>query len=110
MGLGKDRAGRNPTAEQLEEAKRLASLYSSNPQNHPNAIRADHSRLAHINTYGSLPEYYVDVVFEYRDCGKEEIWLAESQQWYFEVAKGHISSRAIKCHACRKEKFDDPTR
>lgn len=95
------RTGRNPTTDELREAKRLAELYAHQPQNHPHAIAADHSALAHINTYGRLPDYYFDLVFQCRECGTEEIWLSESQKWYYETAKGHINSTAVLCHECR---------
>ncbi len=100
----KARSGRNPSPEQLREAKRLADLYGKHPENHPNAVAANHSQLAHINTYLGLPDHYVDIVFQCRNCGKEEIWLAESQKWYYETAKGHIDSKAVLCHDCRKKK------
>lgn len=100
--IRKRRSGRNPSPQQLAEAKRLADLYGSCPQNHPHAVKADSEALAHINTYGPLPEYYVDCVFTCRACGCEEIWLAEDQKWYFEVAKGHTDARAVLCHACRR--------
>lgn len=34
-------------------------------------------------------------------CGKEEIWKAADQKWYYEEAKGHIDARAVRCHDCR---------
>lgn len=64
-------------------------------------MKADHSKLAHINTYGSLSEYYIDLPFTCRDCGKEEIWRSEDQKWYYEEAKGHIDATAVRCRECR---------
>lgn len=98
------RYGRNPSSKTLAEARRLAAQYASCPQNHPRAVSANHAELSHINTYGLLPEYYVDQVFRCRDCGVEEIWLAEDQKWYYEVAKGHIDANAVRCHSCRRKK------
>lgn len=58
------------------------------------AIQADHEQLEHIDTYGFLPNFYVDKRFVCRDCGAREIWIARQQKWWYEVAKGHIDSTA----------------
>ena len=94
--------GRNPTVKELAEAKRIAALPEDIQRRHPSAVRADHSKLDHINTYGFLPEFYIDRPFRCRDCGKEEIWGATDQKWYYEEAKGHIDATAARCHDCRK--------
>ncbi|MGA0839954.1 MAG: zinc-ribbon domain containing protein [Pseudomonadales bacterium] len=65
------------------------------------AIEADRAALDRINTYATLPEYYIDRPFTCRCCGKREIWRAADQKWYYEVAKGDIDARAVECHACR---------
>jgi len=96
--------GRDPSPKELAEADRIATLYSGNQRANPSAIAADPSKLKHINTYGALPEYYVDRPFTCRQCGKREIWRAEDQKWYCEEAKGHIDARAVECHACRTAK------
>lgn len=96
--------GRNPSAKQLREAERIAGLHPLQQRSHPSALAADPQKLAHINTYGSLPEYYIDRPFACRRCGKWEIWLARDQKWYYEEAKGHMDARAVECHACRKAK------
>ncbi|MCP4875957.1 MAG: hypothetical protein GY896_10865 [Gammaproteobacteria bacterium] len=96
--------GRNPDNKALIEAERVTRLLPSQQKNHPTTVPADVSKLDHINTYGSLPEYYIDQVFTCRQCGQHEIWKAEDQNWYYEDAKGHIDAIAVKCHACRKQK------
>jgi len=71
----------------------------------PGAIMADPAELSHNNTYASLPRFYVDRVIQCRTCQKEEVWTAEQQKWWYEIAKGHIHSQAVHCRACRdKEK------
>ena len=65
---------------------------------------ADHGKLTHINTYGPLPDFYLDLPFTCRHCGQREIWRASDQKWYYEVAKGNIDARAVVCHVCRKSK------
>ncbi|WP_227551272.1 hypothetical protein [Kangiella sp. HZ709] len=34
------------------------------------ALLADQEKLKHVNTYGFLPQFYVDIAFKYRDCSK----------------------------------------
>jgi hypothetical protein len=98
--MGKN-TGRNATARELKEAKRIANLPEEIQRAHPSAVLSDTSKLTHINTYGKLPEFYIDMPFTCRECGKEEIWKAADQKWYYEEAKGHIDARAVRCHDCR---------
>lgn len=93
--------GRNPTLREWTEADRLNNAPLSEQRRHPSAIPADKARLQHVNTYGSLPEFYVDRAFTCRKCQKREIWRAEDQKWFYEEAKGHIDARAVECHTCR---------
>ena len=46
--------------------------------------------------------FYADHPFTCRDCGKEEIWTATRQKWWYEIAKGEVWAGAIRCRACRK--------
>lgn len=94
--------GRNPSLQQLREADRISRLHPAQQKNHPSAVAADPAKLSHINTYGCLPEYYIDQPFICRRCGKREIWRAWDQKWYYEEAKGHIDAVAVECHDCRK--------
>jgi len=96
--------GRNPSAKQLREADRVSRLHPEQQRNHPSTVAADPRKLEHINTYGALPEYYIDRPFNCRLCGKKEIWRAGDQKWYYEEAKGHIDAVAVECHSCRKRK------
>ncbi len=98
----KNNSGRHPTLKELREAERVAQLHPLQQQAHPSSVVADHNQLSHINTYGSLPDYYIDQPFSCRQCGKKEIWKAAEQKWYYEEAKGHIAGIAVECHACRK--------
>jgi hypothetical protein len=72
------------------------------PERPLGAVAADHRALSHINTYGLLPGYYLDRPFICRDCGAAETWTAKQQKWWYEVAKGHIDSVAVRCRACRQ--------
>lgn len=64
------------------------------------AIPADLSQQAPNNSYGP-PLYYRDYEFICVDCGIPQIWTAEQQKWWYEVAKGSIYSGAKRCRACR---------
>lgn len=97
----KRNTGRNPTTEELAEAKRIAALPIEQQRQHPSAAAADQTKLRHINTYGWLPEFYIDKPFRCRDCGREEIWKAADQKWYYEETKAHMDATAVRCHACR---------
>ncbi|MFK8012981.1 MAG: zinc-ribbon domain containing protein, partial [Marinicellaceae bacterium] len=70
-------------------------------------LKADHSKLGHINSYGGLPDYYDEIEFRCRDCGVDEIWTARQQKFYFEECKGHIDARAVRCKACRRQLRQD---
>jgi hypothetical protein len=96
--------GRDPAEEDLRQADRVLRLDPVQQKNHVPAVSADHSKLSHINTYGSLPDFYLDRPFICRKCGKREIWKALDQKWYYEEAKGHIDAVAVECHACRQAK------
>lgn len=100
----KSDTGRNPSAAEWREAERISNLPEAQRKTHPSAIMADPGRLGHINTYGALPEYYIDQPFVCRQCGKRQIWRARDQKWYYEEAGGHIDARAVECHACRQRK------
>jgi len=93
--------GRDATAKEIREAERILALPPIQQRSHPSAVPADHSRLSHINTYGSLPDFYLDRPFVCRRCGKTEIWKARDQKWYYEEVQGHIDARAVECHDCR---------
>jgi hypothetical protein len=45
--------------------------------------------------------YYLDQPFRCVDCGKDEVWTAAQQKWWYEVAKGQIFTVAKRCRLCR---------
>ncbi|HWO09736.1 MAG TPA: zinc-ribbon domain containing protein, partial [Polyangiaceae bacterium] len=55
-------------------------------------------------TYDLLPRFYVDRAIVCRQCGIEEVWPAERQKWWYEVAKANISAVAVLCRSCREVK------
>ena len=48
------------------------------------------------------PRFYRDYEYLCTDCGSPQIWTAAEQKWWYEVAKGSIYSRAVRCKACRE--------
>ncbi len=89
---------RRKKAEDLIEVDTYSNISNMPPIG---AIQADHQQLKHINTYGFLPNFYVDKPFVCRDCDAKEIWTAKQQKWWYEVARGHIDSTAVRCRRCR---------
>ncbi|MDR0564837.1 MAG: zinc-ribbon domain-containing protein [Azoarcus sp.] len=69
-------------------------------------IPVDYSKLNTGNSWGPSSSaykngYYEDMVFYCRDCGKKCVWIAEDQQWWYEVMQGYIDSIACRCLPCR---------
>ena len=50
--------------------------------------------------------YYEDRPFTCRDCGKDQVWTATQQKWWYEIAKGGPSTTATRCRPCRKRERD----
>ncbi len=67
------------------------------------SIASDQSQLTHNGRYWAYPSFYVDELFTCRRCGKQEIWTAKSQKWWYEEAKGNINSVAVHCKKCRSK-------
>ena len=85
-----------------KKAKTNIEIDTFNKRDMPkDAIKVNPSNLVHNNTYGLLPLFYVDKAYTCRDCRSEEIWTAKQQRWWYETAKGHIDSTAVRCRRCR---------
>ena len=79
----------------------------SDPNQMPSgAVPADNSQQVPNNSYDSPPKWYVDKPFVCLDCGSEEVWTAEQQKWYYEVAKGTLYATAKCCRECRNRLRD----
>jgi hypothetical protein len=57
------------------------------------------------NSYG-VPEFvkrgfYVDMPFYCKHCGTAQIWSAQQQHWWYELAKGDVWTIAVLCRPCR---------
>jgi hypothetical protein len=94
------RAARAARQAALEQAARRAQLEAR-------GVAVDESALAPNNSYGApkfvYRGYYVDTPFRCKSCGKEEVWTAAQQKWWYEVAKGFVYSTATQCRACRRK-------
>ena len=94
------RVARSARRAALEKAARLKQLEAR-------GVLVNAAALAPNNSYGAPVfvdrGYYVDVPFRCKDCGKDEIWTATQQKWWYEVAKGFVYSTAIRCRACRRK-------
>ena len=70
-----------------------------------NGVAVNRQALAPHNSYGEadfvMRGFYIDQPFECMGCGKAEVWTAEQQKWWYEVAKGYAFSTARCCRACR---------
>ena len=54
---------------------------------------------------GEFPQYaphgyYADRPFQCKDCGKDEVWTATQQKWWYEVAKGNPYVVRVRCTPC----------
>jgi hypothetical protein len=101
--------GRDPSDKELREAERVTQLHPLQQKEHPSTLAADTAQLDHVNTYGELPEFYIDRPFVCRTCGKREIWRARDQKWYYEQTNHPIDAVAVECHGCRKDRKREDT-
>ncbi|MCX5787868.1 MAG: zinc-ribbon domain containing protein [Elusimicrobia bacterium] len=72
------------------------------------AVMVTTGNLAPSNSYG-VPDfiqrgYYLDLPFTCPACGRQEVWTALQQRWWYEVAKGQVYSKAKFCRTCRRLK------
>jgi len=101
----KKRKHKELTDSQIKHLKKLSQLDRTDINQRPpkGSALADQSELVHNNTYEPFPLFYVDKLIVCRNCSKNEVWTAENQKWWYEVAKGNIFSEAVKCCKCRKK-------
>lgn len=107
MKSGKQR--RTEIKEKRAERKllRAASKQTQGEKEFPaGAIVVSEKLLAPNGSY-DVPDfvrrgYYEDQPFQCVGCGKAEVWTATQQRWWYEVAKGDVFTRAIRCRACRR--------
>lgn len=47
------------------------------------------------------PRFYEDRPFTCKDCGKQELWSAHQQKWWYEQMGGNVETTAVRCRECR---------
>jgi hypothetical protein len=53
------------------------------------------------NSYYSLPmPLYTREDYSCRDCGKKVVWTPEEKFRYYEVEKGNMYARRVRCDSC----------
>jgi hypothetical protein len=106
MASGKQRRKAIKAKRSVNKAKAEAQKPACEPNPLPSgSAPVNEALLAPNNSYGA-PDFvyrghYLDTAFTCGNCGKEEIWTANQQKWWFEVAKGFAYSTAKLCRACR---------
>jgi Probable zinc-ribbon domain len=86
-------------AEEMARAEELSRTLGTRMPD--GRVAADPSLQVPNNSYSSPPLFYEDRDFPCRDCGRLEVWTAEQQKWWYEVAKGPLYSGASRCRKCR---------
>jgi Probable zinc-ribbon domain len=86
--------------------KYLKGVSAANQYDRPHGcVPVNPASLSPNNSYG-IPEFvkrgfYVDLPFNCKHCGAPQIWTAQQQHWWYELAKGDIWTIAILCRPCR---------
>ena len=108
MGSGKQRRSIIKAKRTVRRAKAEALKPVRAPKPlPPGSAPVNEALLAPNNSYGA-PDFvyrghYLDIPFTCAGCGKEEIWTATQQKWWYEVAKGFVYSIAKLCRNCRRK-------
>jgi hypothetical protein len=66
-------------------------------------LPVDRSKIVSKSVLPNVPEFYRDKWFKCKDCGKQEVWKAQQQKWWYEQQGGEIETVAIRCRACRRK-------
>ena len=108
MKSGKQRRAELKTKRKQREAKQQSLATGPRPAPRPlGIVPVNENLLAPYKSYGApdyvMRGYYQDFSFRCQGCGKEEIWTAAQQKWWYEVAKGSVYSTAKLCRPCRRK-------
>ena len=107
MKSGKQRRREIKTARLLRTTKAQRALDQYLPLGFrpTEAITVNPALLASYNSYGEplflARGWYQDQPFRCVDCGKDEVWTAAQQQWWYEVVQGSVYAHAVRCRPCR---------
>ena len=91
----------------IQRAQRQARRVTARPVDRPIGATAVTPALLRPTTSYGVPDfvqrgYYQDLPFRCKDCGRPEIWTAERQRWWYEVAQGDVWTTAVRCRTCRQ--------
>jgi hypothetical protein len=107
MKDGKQRRAEIRTKRKERETKQQLLARRQPPPRPLGTAPVNEDSLAPYKSYGApdyvMHGYYQDFPFRCQDCGKEEIWTAAQQKWWYEVAKGYVYSTATLCRPCRRK-------
>ncbi|MDK2124379.1 zinc-ribbon domain containing protein [Parachitinimonas caeni] len=88
-----------------QKADVQAALRVESMQRPKQSIAVQRGRLGRYCSYDEprfvARGWYEDLPFVCRDCGKQEVWTARQQQWWYEEVKGSVWATAVRCRACR---------
>jgi hypothetical protein len=107
MKSNKQRKAEIKAARLKRVQKSKSRLGGINMSVHAGSIPADHEQLQHNPNYYLWPSFYINKPFVCRGCRSHEVWTAEQQKWWFEVAKGNLDSTAVRCRPCRRKKREE---
>jgi hypothetical protein len=93
-------------ASNLAKNKYLNGLSAASQYDMPHgSARVNLANLSPNNSFG-IPEFvkrgcYVDMPFICKHCGVPQIWTAQQQHCWYELAKGDVWAIAVLCRPCR---------
>jgi hypothetical protein len=89
-------SARRERAKEKATRRKIAAVIESG-----RGLPVDRERIVSQSGFPRIPDLYRDLSSVCRDCGKEEVWTARQQMWWYEVAGGEIETTAVRCRACR---------
>jgi len=103
MKRNRDRSAQLVAKRDALKAKRVALHGYALLHGH---IKVNAALLRPDNSYG-FPDYvergyYIDRSFTCKDCGRQDVWTATQQKWWYETAKGGVWTAATRCRLCRR--------
>ena len=108
MKSGKQRRTEIKIARKKREQKKYVLTHGARLKEvTANTAPCNPKLLAPNNSYSEPPfvqrGYYCDILFKCKDCGKEGVWSATRQKWWYEIAKGDVWTTAVRCNTCRRK-------
>jgi hypothetical protein len=109
MKSGKQRRAEIVQRRAQRKARQVAKQHAAKKlvRRPTGAVAVNPDALAPNNSYGEplfvTRGFYTDLPFRCVDCGKDEVWTAHQQKWWYEVAKGPVFATAIRCRPCRRK-------